>query len=79
MPLLPKRFRFSDKFFFMTYPRSSLSKEEALSQFLAIPLPSNKRFIRVVRELHDDGQSDLHLLIQLEGKFQITNQRLFNL
>ncbi|XP_039126947.1 uncharacterized protein LOC120263106 [Dioscorea cayenensis subsp. rotundata] len=46
---------------------------------LAVPLPSNKKFIKVARELHDDGQQHLRVLIQLEGKAQITNQRLFNL
>lgn len=43
-----------------------------MSQLLAISLPSNKKFIRVVRELHDDGQPHLHVLFQLEGKTQIT-------
>ncbi|XP_039143985.1 uncharacterized protein LOC120281140 [Dioscorea cayenensis subsp. rotundata] len=52
--------RCSAKNFFLTYPQCSLSKEEALSQLLAIPLPSNKKFIRVARELHEDGQPHLH-------------------
>lgn len=79
MPLPPNRFRFSAKNIFLTYSHCSLSKEEALSQLLAISLASNKKFIRVARELHDDGQPHLHILLQLEGKVQITNQRLFDL
>ncbi|AFD54465.1 unnamed protein product [Macroptilium yellow net virus] len=75
----PKRFRLSAKNYFVTYPQYSLSKEEALSQLLAIQTPVNKLFLRVARELHEDGQPHLHVLIQFEGKFVCTNSRLFDL
>nr|AEP82979.1 C1 [Tomato interveinal chlorosis virus] len=78
MPL-PKRFRLNAKNYFLTYPKCSLSKEEALSQLLALTIPVNKLFIRVARELHEDGQPHLHVLIQFEGKYQCTNERLFDL
>ncbi|UFT26565.1 replication-associated protein [Desmodium mosaic virus] len=78
MPL-PKKFRLSAKNIFLTYPRCSLSKEEALQQLQNISLPSNKLFIRVARELHENGEPHLHVLIQLEGKAQIYNQRTFDL
>nr|AOT83425.1 replication-associated protein [Sida angular mosaic virus] len=75
----PKRFRLQSKNIFLTYPQCSLSKEEALSQLQNLHLPSNKKFIKVARELHDDGQPHPHILLQLEGKVHITNNRLFDL
>nr|AIG55117.1 replication-associated protein [Dioscorea decipiens] len=79
MSLPTKRFRLSAKNFFLTYPECSLSKDDALTQLPAIPLPTNKKFIRVTRELHEDGSPHIHVLLQLEGKAQITNQRIFDL
>nr|AIG55111.1 replication-associated protein [Dioscorea alata]AIG55171.1 replication-associated protein [Dioscorea alata] len=79
MSLPTKRFRLSAKNFFLTYPECSLSKDDALTQLLAIPLPTNKKFIRVTREFHEDGNPHIHVLLQLEGKAQITNQRIFDL
>nr|QTT61733.1 replication-associated protein [Opuntia virus 2-DBG_56] len=64
---------------FLTYPQCSLSKEEALQQLQQIQLPSNNKFIKIARELHEDGQPHLHILIQFQGKVQITNNRLFDL
>ncbi|CAD89704.1 replication associated protein [Sida micrantha mosaic virus] len=79
MPSKPRRFRVQAKNIFLTYPQCSLTKEEALSQLQAIQLPSNKKFIKICRELHEDGQPHLHSLLQLEGKIQVTNNRLFDL
>nr|ALK03519.1 replication initiator protein [Macroptilium mosaic Puerto Rico virus] len=75
----PKRFRVSSKNYFLTYPRCSISKEETLSQLLNIETPTNKKYIKICEELHEDGQPHLHVLIQFEGKFVCTNQRLFDL
>nr|CAJ78248.1 AC1 protein [East African cassava mosaic Zanzibar virus] len=75
----PKRFKIQAKNYFLTYPKCSLSKHEALSQILNIPTPTNKKYIKVCRELHDDGQPHLHMLIQFEGKFSCTNKRFFDL
>nr|UBR90666.1 replication-associated protein [Cnidoscolus mosaic leaf deformation virus] len=79
MPSELRRFRVSCKNFFLTYPKCSLSKEEALSQLLRLETPTNKKFIRVSRELHEDGQPHLHVLIQFEGKFNCRNNRFFDL
>ncbi|QEE82324.1 replication-associated protein [Tomato vein clearing leaf deformation virus] len=79
MPSAPKRFRVQSKNFFLTYPHCSLSKEEALSQLQALGTPVNKKFIRVCRELHENGEPHLHVLIQFEGKYVCTNQRFFDL
>ncbi|ALV85583.1 replication-associated protein [Pavonia mosaic virus] len=75
----PKRFKVNAKNYFLTYPRCSISKEEALSQLLALETPTNKKYIRVCRELHEDGAPHLHALLQFEGKFQCTNCRFFDL
>nr|AAB40392.1 Rep protein [Tomato yellow vein streak virus] len=75
----PKRFSVNAKNFFLTYPHCSLTKDEALSQLQALQTPTNKKFIRVTRELHEDGEPHLHVLIQFEGKFICHNQRFFDL
>nr|QIH45334.1 replication protein [Emilia yellow vein virus] len=75
----PTKFRINAKNYFLTYPHCSLTKEEALSQLKDLETPTNKLFIRICRELHEDGTPHLHVLIQFEGKFQCKNQRFFDL
>ncbi|ADN85598.1 AC1 gene product [Tomato leaf curl Ranchi virus] len=75
----PNRFKINAKNYFLTYPKCSLAKEEALSQLLNIQTPTSKKFIRICRELHEDGTPHLHVLIQFEGKFQCRNNRFFDL
>lgn len=74
-----KRFRINVKNIFLTYPRCSLTNDNALEQLLPICLPSIKKFIQVAWELHEDGSPHLHVLIQLESRAHITNKRLFDL
>nr|QCQ28886.1 replication associated protein [Papaya leaf curl Guandong virus] len=75
----PKRFKIQAKNYFITYPKCSLTKEEALSQIQNIQTPTNKKYIKICRELHEDGSPHLHVLIQFEGKFVCTNNRFFDL
>nr|AFI56618.1 replication associated protein [Tomato leaf curl Sudan virus] len=75
----PKRFQINCKNYFLTYPQCSLTKEEALSQLKNINTPTNKKYIKVCRELHENGEPHLHVLIQFEGKFKCQNQRFFDL
>nr|ALU33563.1 AC1 [Tobacco leaf curl Thailand virus] len=75
----PKKFLINAKNYFLTYPQCSLSKEEALSQIKALSTPTNKLFIRICKELHEDGSPHLHVLIQFEGKFKCQNNRFFDL
>nr|AEI52882.1 replication initiator protein [Cotton leaf curl virus] len=75
----PKRNGFYSKNYFITYPKCSLTKEEALSQLLNIQTPTSKKYIRICRELHEDGTPHLHVLIQFEGKFKCQNMRFFDL
>ncbi|ADC32505.1 Rep [Rhynchosia mild mosaic virus] len=78
MPL-QKRFRLNAKNYFLTYPKCSLTKEEALSQLQNLSTPVNKKFIKICTELHENGEPHLHVLIQFEGKYQCTNNRFFDL
>nr|AFV52593.1 Rep [Tomato leaf deformation virus] len=78
MPL-HKRFKISAKNYFLTYPQCNLTKEEALSQLQNLQTPTNKKYIKIARELHEDGQHHLHVLLQFQGKFQCTNNRFFDL
>jgi hypothetical protein len=75
----PNKFRINAKNYFLTYPKCSLTKEEALSQLKTLDTPVNKLFIRVCRELHENGEPHLHVLLQFEGKFQCKNNRFFDL
>nr|CRI68561.1 Replication protein [Pepper huasteco yellow vein virus] len=78
MPL-PKRFRLNAKSYFLTYPQCSISKEEAVAQIQNLWTPVNKKYIKICKESHEDGQRHLHVLIQFEGKYQCTNNRFFDL
>nr|AWK29721.1 replication initiator protein [Ageratum enation virus] len=75
----PNRFKINAKNYFLTYPKCSLTKEEALSQLLNLQTPTNKKYIKICRELHEDGSPHLHVLIQFEGKYQCKNQRFFDM
>nr|UFP62985.1 AC1 [East African cassava mosaic Malawi virus] len=73
------RFQINAKNYFLSYPLCSLTKEEALTKGQALSYRRNMEFIRVCRELHQDGVPNLHVLIPFEGKFQCTNPRFFDL
>nr|AIP89452.1 replication associated protein [South African cassava mosaic virus] len=73
------RFSIKAKNYFLTYPKCTLSKEAALDQLRQLQTPTNKLFIKICRELHENGEPHLHALIQFEGKYNCTNQRFFDL
>nr|QSS76734.1 C1 protein [Tomato curly stunt virus]QSS76740.1 C1 protein [Tomato curly stunt virus]QSS76758.1 C1 protein [Tomato curly stunt virus]QSS76824.1 C1 protein [Tomato curly stunt virus] len=75
----PKRFQINSKNYFVTYPKCSLTKEESLSQLLNLETPTNKKYIKICRELHENGEPHLHVLIQFERKFNCKNHRFFDL
>nr|APC65820.1 replication-associated protein [Tomato yellow leaf curl virus-IL] len=70
---MPRLFKIYAKNYFLTYPNCSLSKEEALSQLKNLETPTNKKYIKVCRELHENGEPHLNVLIQFEGKYQCKN------
>nr|AIN35773.1 REP [Bean golden mosaic virus]AIN35823.1 REP [Bean golden mosaic virus]AIN35828.1 REP [Bean golden mosaic virus] len=75
----PKRFKINAKNYFLTYPQCSITKESAIEQLQNLQTPVNKKYIRICREIHENGEPHLHALIQFEGKFQCTNCRVFDL
>nr|QIO03947.1 replication initiation protein [Pepper yellow leaf curl Indonesia virus] len=75
----PRRFKLQSKNYFLTYPHCSLTKEEALEQLKSLDTPVNKLFVKICRELHEDGSPHLHVLIQFKGKYVCTNNRFFDL
>ncbi|SAM29948.1 replication associated protein [Tomato leaf curl Kerala virus] len=75
----PKKFQIYAKNYFLTYPQCSLTKEEALSQIQSLQTPVNKKYIKICRELHENGEPHLHVLIQFEGKYKCKNKRFFDL
>nr|CDI30251.2 replication associated protein [Okra enation leaf curl virus]CDN67505.1 replication associated Protein [Okra enation leaf curl virus]CDN67511.1 replication associated Protein [Okra enation leaf curl virus]CDN67516.1 replication associated Protein [Okra enation leaf curl virus]CDN67521.1 replication associated Protein [Okra enation leaf curl virus] len=75
----PKHFLINSKNYFLTYPKCSLTKEEALSQIKNFQTPTSKKYIKICRELHENGEPHLHVLIQFEGKYKCQNQRFFDL
>jgi len=70
-----KKFRIQAKNYFLTYPHRSLTKDEALTQLQNISTPVNKLFIRVSRELHEDGEPHLHVLKEVANLPTIHTQR----
>nr|AGQ54651.1 replicase [Radish leaf curl virus] len=75
----PKQFQIYAKNYFLTYPKCSLTKEEALSQLQNLQTPVNKKYIKICRELHENGEPHLRVLIQFEGKYKCKNNRFFDL
>ncbi|CBX51432.1 replication associated protein [Ageratum leaf curl Cameroon alphasatellite] len=61
-----RKFLINAKNYFLTFPKCSLSKEEALEQILKLNTPTNKKYIKICRELHENGEPHLHVLMQFE-------------
>nr|ACO83231.1 C1 [Tomato leaf curl Sulawesi virus] len=78
MPRQPS-FCVSAKNIFLTYPQCSLSKETVLENILGISCPSDKIFIRVSQEKHQDGSLHIHALVQFKGKAKFRNARHFDI
>nr|WLD30035.1 Rep [Begomovirus spathoglottis 2] len=75
----PKHFLINAKNYFLTYPKCSLTKDDVLSQLLKLQTPTNKKYIKICRELHEDGEPHIHVLMQFEGKYKCQNNRFFDL
>ena len=63
------RFRICSRSWFLTYPKCSLGKEEALA-LLKAKRPA--KGIVVARELHEDGTPHLHAYVMLNAEFNCT-------
>lgn len=72
-----KTFRLQSKGWFLTYPRCSLSKEDAMEQLKA--LRKGLKQVLVSRELHEDGEPHLHCYLYYGQQFDCKNERFFDL
>lgn len=74
-----RQFRLNTKNIFLTYPLCSLSKDETLFQILNIRTTPKLKYVKICRELHQNGEPHIHALLQFEARIQVTNKRLFDL
>nr|QKX94853.1 replication-associated protein [Squash leaf curl Yunnan virus] len=72
------QFQVKAKNIFLTFPKCPLPKEHMLELLQNISCPSDKLFIRVSQEKHQDGSLHIHALIQFKGKCQFRNPRHFD-
>lgn len=70
-------FRVQGKYFFNTYPQCNLSKE-AIKNFYLELLPNIEKLI-VAEELHQDGNTHIHVLFQHKTRLNIRNERYFDI
>nr|AIY32750.1 RepA [Chickpea chlorotic dwarf virus] len=78
MPSANKNFRFQSKYVFLTYPKRS-SQRDDLFQFLWEKLtPFLIFFLGVATELHQDGTTHYHALVQLDKKPCIRDPSFFD-
>ncbi|ADO40515.1 replicase [Cotton leaf curl Alabad virus] len=63
---------------FLTFPKCPIPKEQMLDILSNISCPSDKLFIRVAQEKHQDGSLHIHALIQFKGKAKFRNPRHFD-
>nr|AIW42772.1 RepA [Chickpea chlorotic dwarf virus] len=78
MPSANKNFRFQSKYVFLTYPKCS-SQRDDLFEFLWEKLtPFLIFFLGVATELHQDGTTHYHALIQLDKKPWIRDPSSFD-
>ncbi|AIJ03556.1 replication initiator protein [Coccinia mosaic Tamil Nadu virus] len=73
-----RSFQIKAKNIFLTYPKCPIPKEQMLDILKNIECPSDKLFIRVAQERHQDGSLHIHALIQFKGKAQFRNPRHFD-
>lgn len=60
----PNKFRINSKNYFLTFPRCSLSKDDVLHHLIILNYRTNLKYMRVCRELHNNGEPHLHILLQ---------------
>nr|AIY33282.1 RepA [Chickpea chlorotic dwarf virus] len=78
MPSANKNFRFQSKYVFLTYPKCS-SQRDDLFEFLWEKLtPFLIFFLGVATELHQDGTTHYHALVQLDKKPCIRDSSFFD-
>jgi len=75
-------FQLQAKKLFLTYAQCPLSREELMDFLWEHPLLNEKsngpKYIRVARELHEDGEFHLHALVILEMKLRTRSPRFLD-
>ncbi|QBP05516.1 replication associated protein [Papaya severe leaf curl virus] len=72
------QFQVKAKNIFPTYPKCPIPKEQMLEILKSLNCPSDKLFIRVSQEKHQDGSLRIQALIQFKGKSRFRNPRHFD-
>nr|QFU95484.1 RepA [Chickpea chlorotic dwarf virus] len=78
MPSSNKSFRFQSKYVFLTYPKCSSQRDDLLEFLWEKLTPFLIYFIAVATELHQDGSTHYHALIQLDKKPWIRDPSFFD-
>lgn len=71
-------FRCNARVFFLTYPRCDVPSGDALSLLRGL-IGQRLDFICVGHELHKDGGNHLHVVFSVKRKWDIRNQRKFDI
>lgn len=71
----PRSMRMQGKNFFLTYPQCPLMKEEMASE---LSHKADIVYLLIARELHQDGQPHLHVLLSSKDKLRISNANFFD-
>nr|AGT45288.1 RepA [Chickpea chlorotic dwarf virus] len=78
MPFVNKKFRFQSKYVFLTYLKCSSQRDALLEFFWEKLTPFLIYFIGVATELHQDGTTHYHALIQLDKRPHIRYPSFFD-
>nr|QVS02712.1 replication-associated protein [Trifolium virus 1] len=79
MPRNANSFRVQGKSIFLTYPKCPLTPIFLIDYFYQLLKHLDPTYARVCTENHETGEPHLHCLIQFDKKFNITNQRFFDI
>lgn len=69
------KFRLNSKNLFLTYPKSTASKQGLGDHLLHLLEPD---YIRVCQETHQDGSKHFHVLVQRSKKYDIRNAKMLD-
>nr|ANA76338.1 replication-associated protein [Euphorbia caput-medusae latent virus] len=80
MPRQPNNtFRLQGKSIFLTYPKCPLLPIFLIDYLYQLLNNFNPTYARVCTENHQDGEPHLHCLVQMDKRFNTTNQRFFDI
>ncbi|XP_028056947.1 uncharacterized protein LOC114260945 [Camellia sinensis] len=72
------RFRVQNKNIFLTYPKCYVPKKRLLEKIRELFTNRPPNYVRVAYELHEDGEPQLHALVQFPYRFQTQDERFFD-